>query len=62
MTTIFLCEQANGTFQVFGRYEGPDDRYVFGVSEYLTFWEALKKARWMMTKFNGTSLERTAPK
>lgn len=61
MTTIYLSERTranDGQYQTFGTYEGPDDRYVFGVANHATLEAAEKAARRMMEKHNADHFAR----
>lgn len=64
MTTIILSASGRngGKVQVFGNYQGPDDRYTFGVREFGTDREgradAEAYARRMMEKHQADHFQR----
>jgi hypothetical protein len=60
MTTIVIAKPVvQPHWQVFGVYEGPDDRFVFGVFETDEPREAEAKARDMMERYKADHLSRT---
>ena len=59
MVTITISEaraRQRGLVQVFGSYEGPDYRYVFGVREFEDLSVAESHARLMMNRFGADYL------
>ena len=61
MVTITISEalaRQRGLVQVFGEYDGPDDRYVFGVREFEDLSVAESHARRMMNRFGADHLRR----
>jgi hypothetical protein len=59
-TTIAIAapKRTGHPWQVFGRYEGPDDRFVFGVREFARRSEAEAHAGRMVLKHGADVLER----
>lgn len=63
MTTIIISEDRKrngGKVQVLGNYEGPDDRFTFGVRSFEDQAAAERYAAWMMEKHQADHLQRVA--
>ena len=60
MTTIVLAHPNHHCprFQVFGVYDGDDDRFVFGVNEFEDRDKAERVAHWMMEKHGADHFKR----
>jgi len=60
MTTIVLAlpYERCRRFQVFGVYDGPDDRFTFGVQEFDVRDDAERVARWMMEEHGADHFRR----
>jgi hypothetical protein len=63
MTTIVLAHPSQHCprFQVFGVYEGEDDRFVFGVQDFDEQDRAERAAHRMMEKHGADRFERVVP-
>lgn len=61
MTTITLSEALDrngGRYQVFGTYDGPDDRFVFAIESFADKARAEKYAKRLMNEHQADHFER----